>query len=74
LAGRASRKSPDSRRLAGNRSTEFSINVAHALGLPSRGSVIAITRTCLAAGKPYETADIVLRSDRCELHYELGER
>jgi hypothetical protein len=43
-----------------------------ALALPSRGSVLVIVRTFTLAGRPVETADIVLPSDQCELVYRLS--
>lgn len=43
-----------------------------ALDLPKRGSyVLVIERTYFAAGRPVETADIVLQGDRYRLQYRL---
>jgi DNA-binding GntR family transcriptional regulator len=41
------------------------------LGLPSRGTVIVITRDRLAREIPVETSDIIAPSDRMELIYEF---
>jgi DNA-binding GntR family transcriptional regulator/uncharacterized protein YhfF len=43
-----------------------------ALDLPARGSVFLIAQTWTAGGVPVEVADIVLRSDSCELVYRLA--
>lgn len=44
------------------------------LELPSRGSVIVITRDCMAGPMPVEAIDIIVSSDRMELVYEFSEQ